>query len=358
MGSILSKAKGLFDFLTIGLIAAIALAFLAPPRGAAASFFSFLTNLTVFFLFFLHGAKLSPRNLLAGLSSFKAHATITFSTFAMFPLTCLALKPLFGLFVSPELVLGIMFLSVLPSTVQSSITFTSIAGGNVGMAVCAASFSSLLGVFATPFLTGLVIDVPGAGPSKLSVLWDLCLLLLFPFALGQLARPRIKGFMGRHSGIIFFCDRISVIFIVFASFSHAVAEGLWNDLRISELLSLLVVLSVILALALAFTALAGRLLGFAPADRAAILFCGSKKSLMAGVPMAGIIFSQSLSGVVIIPLMIFHQLQLVVCAQIARALSKRNLGGTEPDDPDEPNAPNAPNEPGKPEVPEDPASGE
>jgi sodium/bile acid cotransporter 7 len=300
------------------------LAIFIPPKGNAAAFFSVLTNLVVFFLFFLHGAKLSPKNLIDGLSSVKAHVVIILSTFVMFPLITLLLGPLFNIFLSPELCLGLLFLAALPSTVQSSITFTSIAKGNVAAAVCAASFSSLLGVILTPVLVGILIKVPGGSPFKLSVLWDLFLQLLLPFALGQILRPRIIGFLQRHGGIISFTDRLSVIFIVFVSFSHAVTEGLWKNLTLSELISLVFACGLILSLALLITSLAGRLLGFDAPDRAAILFCGSKKSLMAGAPMAGIIFTHSVAGVVMAPLIIFHQMQLLACAQIARVLAKRN----------------------------------
>lgn len=324
MLSLLKRALGLFDFLTLGLITAVLLAFFLPPKGNAAVFFSVLTNIIVFFLFFLHGAKLSPQNLISGLKSFKAHIVILLSTFVMFPVITLLLGPVFNVFLSPELYLGLLFLACLPSTVQSSITFTSIAKGNVAAAVCAASFSSLLGVILTPLLVGILIKVPGASPSKLTVLRDLCLQLICPFALGQMIRPRIIGFLERHGSVISFTDRLSVIFIVFVSFSHAVVEGLWKNLTLEELISLLFSCGLILFLALFLTSMAGRLLGFNAPDRAAILFCGSKKSLMAGVPMAGIIFSHSVAGVVIVPLMIFHQLQLVVCAQIARVLSRRN----------------------------------
>jgi sodium/bile acid cotransporter 7 len=167
------------------------------------------------------------------------------------------------------------------------------------------------------------MDLPFAG-TKGQVLLDLFLLLLFPFALGQILRPLIKGFMERRQIILYATDRLAVIFIVFVSFSHATVSGLWKSLSLWQFLLLLLSCGLILTLALALTYLAGKKLNFSPSDRAAILFCGSKKSLMAGVPMAGIIFSPSVAAVVILPLMIFHQLQLLVCAQIARSYAKKN----------------------------------
>jgi sodium/bile acid cotransporter 7 len=159
--------------------------------------------------------------------------------------------------------------------------------------------------------------------TKLDILWDLCLKLLFPFALGQLSRRWTKDFIEHHDGLLAITDRLSVIFIVFVSFSGATVEGLWHLLDLTQFLIILLCCMVILALALTITAVLGKLLNFKIEDRISIIFCGSKKSLMAGVPMAGIIFSPSIAGLIILPLMIFHQLQLLVCAQIARKFASR-----------------------------------
>ncbi|MDR2613462.1 MAG: bile acid:sodium symporter [Deltaproteobacteria bacterium] len=326
MLSIPGRLWRVLDGFTLALLGAVALSFLLPPRGAAAGAASALSGLVVAALFFLHGAKLSREALLGGLTAFRVHLVILAATFALFPLLALALKPLAVTALGPELAAGILFLAALPSTVQSSIAFTSIARGNVALAVCAASASSVLGVLLTPAITALVVRIPAAavGPGAI---WDLFLQLVLPFMAGQAARPRLKGFLARRGGLIGFTDRLSVVFIVYVSFSHATVAGLWRALSPAALPPLAGLCLLLLALALLLTALAGRLLGFSPADRAALLFCGSKKSLMAGVPMAGVLFPPAAAGVVILPLMFFHQIQLIVCAQIARSIGRRRGRG-------------------------------
>jgi sodium/bile acid cotransporter 7 len=235
----------------------------------------------------------------------------------------LGLKPALVFLSSPDLYLGLLFLCFLPSTVQSSIAFTSMAGGNVAAAVCSASASSLLGVFITPVWVWLTLGAKSGG-SFGQAIGDLCLQLVLPFALGQLARLRLAAWAERRRGLISLTDRLSVLFIVYVSFSHGTSAGLWGTLSWPIFLSLIVACSLILALALALTAQAGARLGFSQADRVTILFCGSKKSLIAGVPMANVIFSPALASSIILPLMIFHQLQLLTCAFLARRIASKS----------------------------------
>ncbi|MDR1041157.1 MAG: bile acid:sodium symporter [Deltaproteobacteria bacterium] len=321
-GALAGRLKGMADGFTLALLAAVALSFLVPPRGAAADAAALASKLVVAALFFLHGAKLSREALLSGLTAYRVHLVILAATFVMFPLLALALRPLAELALGPELAVGILFLAALPSTVQSSIAFTSIARGNVAAAVCAASASSIIGVLATPLLVSLTIRIPAA-TAGLDAIRDLFVQLILPFAAGQALRPLVKGAIARHGAVVGFTDRLSVVFIVFVSFSHATVAGLWKGLHLSLLPPLAGFCLAILAAALAITSVAARLLGFSAEDRTAVLFCGSKKSLMAGVPMAGVLFSPAVAGVVILPLMFFHQIQLVVCAQIARILGER-----------------------------------
>jgi sodium/bile acid cotransporter 7 len=320
--SLTARLRRLADGFTLALLGAVALSFLLPPRGAAAGAASLASWAVVASLFFLHGAKLSREALLGGLSAFRVHLAILAATFVMFPLMALALEPLASRSLGPELAAGILFLAALPSTVQSSIAFTSIARGNVAAAVCAASASSLVGVIATPLLVRLTIHLPAA-PSGLDAVRDLCLQLVLPFAAGHAARPLLKGLLLRREAIVGFTDRLSVVFIVYVSFSRAATEGLWAGLSWTQLPPLAAFCAILLAAALLATSLAGRLMGLPPGDRAAVMFCGSKKSLMAGVPMAGALFTPAMAGAAILPLMFFHQIQLVVCAQIARIIGSR-----------------------------------
>jgi len=320
MKRLVTILKNNLDPFTLSLVVTVLLAVTIPVRGRGYALAALASKLVVALLFFLHGVKLSPKNLWTGLTHWRLHLVIIAATFVMFPVFGILLKPFLIWFSGEEFYLGLLFICLLPSTVQSSIAFTSMAGGNVAAAVCAASASSLLGVIFTPFLVGFLYHTHIGGFSWNSVI-DLCFQLLLPFILGQSLRPFLTSFIIRRKALISYTDRLSVLFIVYVSFSQATTMGLWSRLDFSNFLSLIVSCAIILTLSLTFTSLVGLRLGFNLQDRIVILFCGSKKSLVAGVPMANILFPSSMAGVIILPLMLFHQMQLMVCAFIARKLS-------------------------------------
>ncbi|MDR0355194.1 MAG: bile acid:sodium symporter, partial [Deltaproteobacteria bacterium] len=196
-----------------------------------------------------------------------------------------------------------------------------IAGGNVAAAVCSASFSSLLGVFVTPVLVNLTMQA-AADSSLAQAIWGLCRQLIFPFAAGQLLRPWLLGQLERRKKILGYTDRLSVLFIVYVSFSRGTTDGLWHTLSLPMFLALVVCCGLLLGAALLSTTALGKIFGFERADRIAIIFCGSKKSLITGVPMANVIFPPSVASVIILPLMVFHQMQLVACSLISRKMGR------------------------------------
>jgi sodium/bile acid cotransporter 7 len=309
--------KKYVDPFTAALAVAVGLAVALPASGRAYLGFSVASKLVVALLFLLHGLKLSPSNLWAGLTNWRLHLVITLATFALFPVLGALIKPMVIFLAGNDLYQGVLFICVLPSTVQSSIAFTSMAGGNVAAAVCSASFSSLLAVLVTPALVSLLMR-HSAGISMAGAVRDLCLQLVLPFAAGQALRPLLLGWVNRRKRLIGVTDRLSVLFIVYVSFSRGTNTGLWGTLSVPMMAALLVVCALLLGLALMSTSIGGRILGFPLADRIVILFCGSKKSLVTGVPMANIIFPPDLASVIILPLMFFHQMQLVACSLLAR----------------------------------------
>jgi len=322
----MARPKLLPDNFTLCLISTVVLASLLPVRGQAAMAFNWVTDIAVGLLFFLHGAKLSREAIIAGATHWRLHLVVLLSTFALFPVLGLVLKPLLSPLVTPALYAGILFLCTLPSTVQSSIAFTSIAKGNVPAAVCSASASSLLGIFITPALVSLVVSNQAAsGASPWHTVWNIVLQLLVPFVAGQLLRPMIGGWIERNRAVLKFVDQGSILLVVYAAFSEAVNEGLWHQIPLAALGGLLVVCVVLLALALVVTMFVSRRLGFSRADQITIIFCGSKKSLAAGVPMAKVIFATHAVGAVVLPLMLFHQIQLMVCAALAQRWGARDV---------------------------------
>jgi sodium/bile acid cotransporter 7 len=281
-----------------------------------------LTLAAIFALFFLHGVRLPREALLSGLTDWRLHAAILASTYVAFPLIGLALAGLFPRFLSPELWTGILFLCALPSTVQSSIAYTSMAGGNVAGAVAAAAFSNLLGVFLTPLLVSLMLQAQGASVS-LGGIGKIFALLFLPFILGHALRPLLFPLVANRPALTTLVDKGTILLAVYGAFSAAAVDGLWRRLPLPDLAAVTGLCLLILALILAVTWAIGRL-GFRYESRAAILFCGSVKSLASGVPMARILFPASTAGIVILPIMLFHAFQLIVCAWIAASLARQN----------------------------------
>jgi sodium/bile acid cotransporter 7 len=311
------------------LLGTVALAFVLPARGEARPMADGGVYGAVSALFFLYGARLSPAAVWAGLAHWRLQSLVFASTFIVFPLVGLAVGTLARPFLPTEITTGLIFLCLLPSTVQSSIAFTSIARGNVPAALCSASLSNLLGVVMTPLLVSLVFPVKG-GPSPSSI-GDIALQIVLPFALGQLARRWIGAWLLRKPALTAAFDRGSILLIVYAAFSAGVVAGVWRKLSLGGLASVTFLDVVVLGLVIAFTTVASRGLGFSTEDEISIVFCGSKKSMAAGIPMANILFPGHGVALIVLPLMIFHQAQLFVCATLARRYARRAQQGATPD---------------------------
>lgn len=305
------------DPFVLGLLAAMALATVLPARGTASDLVDATATAAIMLLFFFQGARLLPRAVVDAVRHWRLHAAILGSTFLMFPLLGLSLASLMPELLPAPLWTGVLFLAVLPSTVQSSIALTSMARGNVASAIASASASQLLGVLLTPPLIGLMVGAHGA-PLSISGAGMVLLQILLPFLAGQISRPWIGGWIARHGGLISASDRAAILLAVFSAFSAAVVEGIWSRVPPSLLAVLLALCLVMLVFALGFTAVLARLLGFSREDRIVVIFCGTKKSLVQGVPMARILFPGPDLGLVLLPIMLFHQMQLMVCAWIAR----------------------------------------
>ncbi|MEU6982393.1 bile acid:sodium symporter family protein [Streptomyces sp. NPDC046324] len=298
------------------LLGTVGLAALLPASGAAATVADGASTAAIALLFFLYGARLSTREALDGLKRWRLHVTVLAATFVVFPLLGLAAKGLVPAVLTPSLHSGLLFLCLVPSTVQSSIAFTSIARGNVPAAICAGSFSSLAGIVLTPLLAAVLLG-GGAGGFSADSLLKIVLQLLAPFLAGQLLRRWVGAFVVRKKKVLGYVDRGSILLVVYTAFSHGMVAGIWHQVTPVRLGLLLAVEAVLLAVMLSLTWYGARRLGFDRADRIAIQFAGSKKSLAAGLPMASVLFGPQAS-LAVLPLMLFHQLQLMVCAVIAK----------------------------------------
>ncbi|OCG02123.1 bile acid:sodium symporter family protein [Gilliamella sp. wkB112] len=322
--NILQRIK--IDTFLLILIGVVITASLFPCKGQTKVVFDYLTTFAIGLLFFMHGAKLSLQAIIVGIKNWRLHLIIFCTTFVIFPILGLAMHVFVPTFLSQNLYLGFIYLCVLPATVQSAIAFTSIAKGNVAAAICSASASTLLGVFITPLLVGILMHTQAAGSmNMLDAITSIMFKLMLPFIIGHLSRRFIGKWVDKYKSLISKTDRISILLVVYVAFSDAVANGIWAQISFLSLLEIILFSILLLTVVLVITTYSSRLLGFNKEDEITIVFCGSKKSLASGIPMASVIFPISIIGIMILPLMIFHQIQLMICAVLASHYAKRKM---------------------------------
>ena len=314
------------DRFVLWLIGAVALAVVAPVSSAPAAIVDYVTYAAIFALFFLHGARLPREALVAGFADVKLHAAILSVTYAVFPLVGLAMMVLMPGLLDAIIWTGILFLCCVPSTVQSSIAYTSMAGGNVAGAVAAAAFSNMAGVFLTPLLAGLLLDAQGAAISP-SGIGRIFVLLFLPFILGHAMRPWVFPLIEKRPALTTGVDKGTILLAVYGAFSAAMVDRVFAQLPTAQLAVLVGLCLLLLALVLGSAWAIGRVGGFASGSRDAILFCGLVKSIASGAPMAKVLFPSAAVAPVLLPLMLYHTMQLLVCASIAGALARRRGAG-------------------------------
>ncbi|MEI7144400.1 bile acid:sodium symporter family protein [Pectobacterium brasiliense] len=311
------------DKFLLVLILVVVTASVLPAEGSVKVFFERLTTAAIALLFFMHGAKLSREAISAGMGHWRLHLVVFASTFILFPLLGIGMSLLSPVVLTPTLYLGFLYLCALPATVQSAIAYTSMAGGNVAAAICSASASSILGVFLSPILVGLLMHTQGGETDTLHAIGSIIMQLMVPFVIGHLSRPLIAKWVERNRKLINITDRSSILLVVYVAFSEAVVQGIWGQINVWSLLAVVGCSLVLLAIVLVVNTLVARKMGFNTADEITIVFCGSKKSLANGIPMANVLFPAAAVGAMVLPLMIFHQIQLMVCAALAQRYAKR-----------------------------------
>jgi sodium/bile acid cotransporter 7 len=304
------------------LLATVVLATLFPASGTTAAWLGTAATAAVMLLFFLHGVKLPRENLVAALTHWRLHLLILGTTFVLLPLAGAAFNRLWPSLLPANLWAGVLFLCALPSTVQMSIAFTSLAKGNVAASVTSAAASNLLGIALTPLIAGALLHAQG-GAVPLSGIWKVVLQLLLPFVVGHLLHPLLADWAARQKKLISWSDRLTILLSVYSAFSAAVIAGIWSQVPIFTLLTLVAVCATLLTVAMLFTTYGTRFLGMPMIDQRSALYCGSFKSLVSGVPMARVLFPSAELGAIILPIMIYHQLQLMFSATIAPRQARR-----------------------------------
>jgi sodium/bile acid cotransporter 7 len=319
-------ARAGLDWFLLALIGVVGLAYFQPGLGSKASPvpWKVITTVGVALVFFFYGLKLSFAKLQAGMRNWKLHVVVQGTTFVLFPALALLVRPFF----SPEkgelLWQSIFFLCALPSTVSTSVVMVSIAGGNLPAAIFNASISSLLGILLTPLLASLFLHLTADS----SQLWGLAVQLLWqvvlPVGAGVLLNPRYNAFAERHKSGLRIFDQVTILLIVFTAFCDSFAEGIFRSYQPADVFKLgagmvglyLVVCALIWALS--------RALNLSRADQIVAVFCGSKKSLVHGSVMASLLFPASAAtGLILLPLMLYHALQIVMASSMAQWLGRQ-----------------------------------
>ncbi|MCK7543089.1 bile acid:sodium symporter [Marinobacter bryozoorum] len=323
------------DTFTLLLLGAIVLATFLPVRGSAAEALSVAGTVAVALLFFLHGAALSRQQIIDGATHWRLHIIITAFTFVFFPLMVLPVNALSGIaprWMPEDLGLGFLYLGVLPSAVSSSIAYTAMARGNVPAAICSAAASNVFGMMLTPFLLILLVSTSGGGSfSVLEALKDIVVQLLLPFAVGHAMRPWLGGFLARHENLASRYDQCVIWLIVYSAFSHSVVSGLWENLPLTAIGLTIVLCFALLGFFMLVAHLLVRRFGFSLEDEAAVVFCGSKKSLASGLPMAKVLFSGHPGfGMIVLPIMCYNQIQVIVGAMLAQRYRRLIEAANEP----------------------------
>ncbi|WP_369052130.1 bile acid:sodium symporter [Kineococcus terrestris] len=310
------------DPFLLAVLAAVGAALLLPAAGAVADGFAVGTSAGVGLLFLLYGTRLRPAEALAGLRDWRLQGSVALSTYALLPLLGLGLAAAAGPLLEDGLVAGLLFLAVLPCTVQSCVVFVSVARGDVPAAVVAATASNLAGIALTPLLAALLLGAAGAAPDA-SAVGRIVLQLLVPFLVGLLLGRWTGAWVRRHRRPLSVLDRAVVVAVVYAAFSRGVVSGAFAEVGTGELAVVLGCCALLLGAALALTWWLPRLWGAGRAQRTTLLFCGSNKSLATGLPMATVLFDPHVVGLLVLPVIVYHPLQIAVCSVLAPRLARR-----------------------------------
>lgn len=310
------------DPFLVGLLAVMVVGLVVPMPAGLRGGLDTAADVAIFVLFLLYGARLATTEVIAGLKNLRLQGATLAITFVLFPLFGLGLAVLARPLLGEALADGMLYLSLLPSTVQSSVALVGVARGNVAGALTAATVSNLSGMLLTPLLVLLLMHT-GGGTGGGGGIGSVLLLLLLPFVLGQIAQPWIGDRVRARKKLTTIWDRGTILIVVLVAVTSATATGVWSTVSPLALAAVIVLCGLLLAVVLAVSWWGGRLLGLTMADRIPLLMCGSQKSLATGLPMLAALFPAAAAGPIAVPAIVFHQIQLVVSTVIARRLADR-----------------------------------
>jgi solute carrier family 10 (sodium/bile acid cotransporter), member 7 len=309
------------DRFVLMLFGAVLLGWMLPARGGALDIARQISNISIFVLFFLHGLRLPQRDVLQAARSWRLQGAMLLFVFGAMPLAGLALFKTAGWMLPTALASGILYCAMLPSTVQSAISYSSMAGGNVAASVVGAAVSNLAGIVLTPLLVALVLGATSGVSLGGDVFLRIATMLLLPFALGQIAQGWLGGWAARQKAMLSFFDRLVILIAIYVAFAGAVAGGGLASVDLWTLALLFALLALLLAFAFAGSWLGGGIFGLTNADRISLTFAGAHKSIATGAPMAAILFGSG-AGLIVLPAIIYHMMQLLASAPVAGRLNR------------------------------------
>jgi len=305
------------------LIVAIALATVLPVRGRAHDVAQVVSSTAVFLLFLLNGLRLPRHEVIAGLSNLRMLGPLLIWVFGAMTLAGLGLSHLASMALPVTLATGFLFLGALPSTVQSATAYSSLAGGNVAASVIAAAVTNILGVFVTaPLFTALAGG--RAGGIDASGVVKVAMILLLPFALGQIAQGRFGHYVREHRQLATWMDRTSIAIAVYVAFSGAVVAGLWTIVSPGDWGLVVALDAAFLVLGFGGAWLLGGALRLDRPTRITMLYAGGQKSIAMGAPLAAVLFKPDVAGMILVPVLVYHLSQLVISAPLATRLNRAN----------------------------------
>ena len=317
------------EWFLLGMLAAVIAASVWPEFGASggAMHAEIVVNAGVALVFFLHGVGLPLASLRRGLLAWRVHVVVQMLTYLVFPLLWIIFNAALKDVLPRDLLLGFCLLAALPSTISSSVALTALARGDVPVAIFNATLSSLLGIVLTPLLINLLGDTEAHGLTLGATMLNIAQLLLLPLVAGQLLRPLIATWYSRVKHHVSHIDRLVILLLVYAAFCNSVKSGLWREHGFGLIVTTLLGAAFFLGVVLVLSTTLARRLQFNRGDEIAAVFCGSKKTLASGIPLAALIFgSHPGLGMIVLPVMLYHQLQLFVCSALAyryaRAVTK------------------------------------
>ncbi|WHR53765.1 bile acid:sodium symporter [Vibrio furnissii] len=323
--NVLAKIKK--EWFLVGMVVAILLATVTSEFGRSGGMIHLdqLTGVGVAIVFFLHGLGLSPQAIKAGVTNWRLHIYIQIATFVVYPILWVIFGEAFLAYMPAALAFGFCYLLVLPSTISSSVAMTSVGKGNVPGAIFNASLSSILGVFITPLLIQLFMGFEGVQLDLLDSVISISKLLLLPMIAGQIMRPYLVAWVDRHKAVVNKIDKYVILLIVYNAFCDSVVNGIWSEFSMGLLVSSIAICTVILLFMVHLIQWGARRTKFTLPDEVAAVFCGTKKTLAAGIPMAKVIFGADPSlGMILLPIMLYHPIQIFYCAVLANRYARQS----------------------------------